>query len=87
MDMWAILVLATLRLTVNANYNALEHFANFYKLIRQIIGVENRINDGKTFVLQTIKYNISLLDEETINQVNEIVVKAAHQFMLKKTKR
>jgi transposase, IS5 family len=84
MDMWAILVLATVRLTVNANYDALEHFANFDKLIRQIIGVENKFNDGKTFGLQTIKDNISLLDEETINQVNEIVVGAAHQFVLKK---
>lgn len=84
MDMWAILVLATVRLTVNANYDALHHFANFDKLIRQIIGVENKFNDGKTFGLQTIKDNISLLDEETINQVNEIVVGAAHQFVLKK---
>ena len=84
MDMWAILVLATVRLTVNANYDALEHFANYDKLIRQIIGVENKFNDGKTFGLQTIKDNVSLLDEETINQVNEIVVGAAHQFVLKK---
>ncbi len=58
--MWAILILATVRLTVNGNYNALKLFANFYKLIRQIIGVENKINDGKIFVLQTIKYNISI---------------------------
>ncbi len=72
--MWAILVLATVRLTVNANYDALHHFANFDKLIRQIIGVENKFNDGNTFGLQTIKDNISLLDEETIQQVNEIVI-------------
>ncbi len=59
----AILVLATVRLTVNANYDALEHFANFDKLFRQIISVENKFNDGKTFGIQTIKDNISLLDE------------------------
>ena len=68
-------------------YDALHHFSNFDKLIRQIIGVENKLNDGKTYGLQTLKDNVSLLDEETINQVNTMVVEAAHQFVLKKTKR
>ena len=84
MDMWEILVFATVRLATNANYDALHHYANFDKLIRQIIGVENRLNDGKTYGLQTLKDNISLLDEETLNQVNTMVVEAAHQFVLKK---
>lgn len=84
MDMWEILVFATVRLATNANYDALHHFANFDKLIRQIIGVENRFNDGKTYGLQTLKDNVSLLDEETVNQINAMVVGAAHQFVLKK---
>ena len=84
MDMWEILVFATVRLALNANYDALHHFANFDKLIRQIIGVENKFNDGKTYGLQTLKDNVSLLDEETVNQVNILVVEAAHQFVLKK---
>ncbi len=81
MDMWAILVLVTVRLWVNANYHALEHFANFDKLIRQIIGLENKFNNGKTFVLQTIKDNVLVLDERTTKQVNEIVVGETHQFV------
>ena len=84
MDMWEILVFATVRLATNANYDALHHYANFDKLIRQIIGVENKFNDGKTYGLQTLKDNVSLLDEETLNQVNTMVVEAAHQFVLKK---
>jgi hypothetical protein len=84
MDMWEILVFATVRLALNANYDALHHFSNFDKLIRQIIGVENRLNEGKTYGLQTLKDNVSLLDEETVNQVNTMVVEAAHQFVLKK---
>jgi IS5 family transposase len=84
MDMWEILVFAVVRLALNANYDALHHHANFDKLIRQIIGVENKFNDGKTYGLQTLKDNVSLLDEETVNQVNTMVVEVAHQFVLKK---
>ena len=87
MDMWEILVLAVVRLALNANYDALHDLANFHKLLREIIGVENRFNDGKTYGLQTLKDNVSLLDEQTVNQVNTMVVEAAHQFVLKKTKR
>lgn len=84
MDMWEILVLAVVRLALNANYDALHHFSNFDKLIRQIMGVENRFNEGKTYGLQTLKDNVSLLDEQTVNQVNTLVVETAHQFVLKK---
>lgn len=84
MDMWEILVFATVRLALNANYDTLHDLANFHKLIRQVIGVENKFNDGKTYGLQTLKDNVSLLDEETVNQVNTVVVEAAQQFVLKK---
>jgi hypothetical protein len=84
MDMWEILVFAVVRLALNANYDALHDLANFHKLLREIIGVENKFNDGKTYGLQTLKDNVSLLDEETVNQVNTLVVEAAHQFVLKK---
>ncbi len=82
--MWEILVLAVVRLALNANYDALHDLANFHKLLREIIGVENKFNDGKTYGLQTLKDNVSLLDEETVNQVNTLVVETAHQFVFKK---
>ena len=85
MDLWEILVFAVVRLALDADYDALHHFSNYDSLIRQILGVENRFNnDGKTYGLQTLKDNVSLLDEDTVNQVNTIVVEAAHQFVLKK---
>lgn len=87
MDMWEILVFAVVRMALNANYDALHDLANFHKLIRQIIGVENKFNDGKTYGLQTLKDNVSLLDEETVNQVNTLVVETAHQFVLKKNEK
>jgi hypothetical protein len=87
MDMWEILVLATVRMALNTNYDRLHDMANFHRLIREIMGVENRFNEGKTYGLQTIKDNVSLLDEETIDRVNVLVVETAHQFVLKKNEK
>jgi len=84
MDMWEILVFAVIRLALNANYDTLLDLANFHRLIREVIGVENKFNEGKTYGLQTLKDNVSLLDEQTVNQVNTMVVEAAHRFVLKK---
>ena len=84
MNMWEILVLAVVRLTLNSNYDALHHHSNFDRLIREVMGVDNKFSEGKTYGLQTIKDNVSLLDEETVNHVNTMVVEAAHQFVLKK---
>lgn len=84
MDLWEVLVLATVRMALNTNYDRLHYLSNFDKLVREIMGVENRLSEGKTYGLQTLKDNVSLLDEQTINEINTIVVEAAHQFVLKK---
>jgi hypothetical protein len=87
MDIWEILVLATVRMTLNTNYDRLHDMANFHKLLRKIMGVENKFSEGKSYGLQTLKDNVSLLDEETINKINTLVVETAQQFVLKKKKR
>ena len=84
MDLWHILVLSSVRLGLEANYDRLEDFANHHKLIRQILGVETEFGEGKRFSIQSIKDNVSLLDEETIRQINEVVVSSGHQLVKKK---
>ena len=84
MDLWHILVLSVVRLGLDANYDRLEDFANHHKLIRQILGVETTFGEAKVFSMQSIKDNISLLDEETIMQINEVVVSFGHQLVKKK---
>lgn len=44
-------------------------------------------NDNKVFKMQTVKDNLMLLDEETIMQINELVVKSAHHLVLKKNEK
>ena len=86
MDLWHILVLSVVRLGLDANYDRLEDFANHHKLIRQILWVETELGEGKRYSMQSIKDNVSLLDEETINKINEVVVRSGHQLVKKKTK-
>ena len=68
MELWHIVVLSVVRLGLDANYDRLEDFANHHSLIRQILGVETGFGEGKVFSMQSIKDNVSLLDEETINR-------------------
>ena len=41
MDLWHILVLGVVRLTLDINYDRLWDMANHHKLIRQIMGIES----------------------------------------------
>src|SRR3972149_3700307 len=84
MDLWHILVLSAVRLGLDANYDRLEDFANHHKLIRKILGGETAFGEGKRYSMQSIKDNVSLLDEETINKINEVVVRAGHKLVKKK---
>jgi IS5 family transposase len=84
MELWQILVLSAVRLGLDADYDRLDDFANHHKLIRQILGVETTFGEGKRFSRQSIKDNVSLLDEETINKINEVVVRAGYKLVKKK---
>jgi len=84
MELWHILVLSVVRMGLDANYDRLEDFANHHSLIRQIMGVETGLGKGKIFSMQSIKDNVSLLDAETINKINDLVVKEGHQLVKKK---
>ena len=87
MDLWQVLVLAVVRNALDINYDRLHIEANYNKLIRKIMGVECEYGPGKTFGLQTIKDNVRLLDENIINQIDDLVIKAGHQISKKKKKK
>ena len=62
---------------------------NHHSLIREIMYVSNNryTSDYKEFKLQTMKDNLNLLDEETIMKINELVVGAALDLVLKKNEK
>ncbi len=83
MDLWHILVLSVVRMGLDANYDRLEDFANHHSLLRQIMGVETGFGKGKVFSMQSIKDNVSLLDAETLDKLNDLTIKEGHRLVKK----
>jgi hypothetical protein len=89
MDLWQILVLAIVRHTLNTNWDRLEHVANHDILVRKILGVHTSIwgKEDYEFAYQTIIDNVSLIDEQMLIEINEIVVKHGQAILKKKHKK
>ena len=80
MDLWSILVLGTLRLNCNWDYDKLLEIANNHKTVREILG-HTIYEFDQRYALQTLKDNISLFTPEHIDQINQVVVKAGHTIL------
>ena len=78
MSLWEILVLGAVLLTLDTNYDRLEHISNYDILARELLGVSTFGSHGKRYPLQTIKDNVSLLTDEMLNEINELVAKEGH---------
>lgn len=84
LDLWQIFVLGVVRQRMDFNYDGLFDLANNHKLIRQMMGLPVLCEETKNFAYTTIKDNVNLLNAETIEKINEIVVKAGHKMLKKK---
>lgn len=79
MDLWNILVLGTLRLNCNWDYDKLQEIANNHKTIREFLG-HTIYEFDQRYGLQTLKDNISLFTPEVLDQVSQVVVKKGHKM-------
>lgn len=84
MDLWQILVLGVVRLTLNCNYDRLHHIANFDSLVRQLLG-QPAFDQTFKISLTALKENIPLFTEEHLEKINAIVGRYGHQLLKKKT--
>jgi transposase, IS5 family len=85
MDMWQIFVLSQVRLCQNISYEELHDLANHHTLIRQIMGVESGFGyERYEFGYQNIIDNVSLLDDETVRELNQVIVEFGHEVFKKK---
>ncbi len=86
MDLWQILVLGVVRLGLDADYDRLEHLANYDMLVRQMMGVPTSPwgEGAKVFGHQTLRDNVALLDEETLQEINALVAAAGREVFKKK---
>lgn len=80
MDLWKILVLGTLRLNCNWDYDKLHNIANEHKTVREFLG-HSIFEFDRSYGLQTLKDNISLLTPELLDEINQVVVSAGHDLV------
>jgi IS5 family transposase len=81
MSLWEILVFASIRLALDADYDRLQHIANYDSLVRSLVGISNFGEKLKKYPLGTLKDNVSLLDKKTIEKIDKLVSKSAHRLL------
>lgn len=85
MDLWQLFVLSQVRLCQNISYDELHDFANHHTLIREIMGVESGFGYSKhKYSYQNITDNLSLLDDQVVQELNEVIVEFGHEVFKKK---
>ena len=85
MDLWQIFVLSQVRLCQNISYDELHHIANYDSLIRQILGIESGFGyERHELEYQNIIDNVSLLDDETVRELNQVIIEFGHEVFKKK---
>lgn len=82
MELWKILVLGTLRLNCNWDYDKVQEMANQHSTLRQMLG-HAFMDKSYQYPIQTIKDNVRLLTPEVLDEINQVVVKAGHSLVKK----
>jgi len=84
MDLWQILVLGVVRLGLNADWDRMEHLANYDLLLRQVLGVcQNPWGaEAQSFRHQTLRDNVALLDAALLKEINVLVAAAGRQVFV-----
>lgn len=85
MSLWEIFVLGQIRLCMNIGYDELHYKANYDVLLRGLLGVvPTDYTHGKEYEYQNIYDNVSLLDDELLKSINEVIVSVGHEVFKKK---
>jgi transposase, IS5 family len=79
MDYWQILVLASVRLGCNLDYDKLQNLAEEHRALRQIMGIGDWC-DGCDFSWRRIRDNVCLLQPATIEWISHLVVDEGHRL-------
>ena len=87
MSLWEIFTLSQTRMCMNLGYDELHDLSNYHTLLRGIMGVQKSdYSEGKQYSYQTIYDNISLLDDDLLKEINEIILKVGHEIFKKKVR-
>jgi transposase, IS5 family len=83
MDLWKILVLGSLRVNCNCDFDKLHELANNHRTLRLMLGHAEAEIDS-LYALQTIKDNVSLLTPEILDEINQVVVPVGQDLAMRK---
>ena len=85
MDLWCIFVLSQVRLCLNIGYEGLHNFANNHHSMRHLMGVEKGFGYERfEFEYQNIYDNVSLLSDELVSEINDVILDFGHREVFKK---
>lgn len=85
MSLWEIFVLGQVRLCMNISYDELLYRANYDALLRGVMGVlPTDYSQGVQYEYQNIYDNVSLLDDELLKKINQVIIEVGHQVFKKK---
>ena len=85
LSLWQIFVLAQFRLGLNLDYDRLHYMVSSDSTLRQLLGIETESGFKKIEIgYQRILDNLHLLDNETLMQINDVVVSFGHKEVFKK---
>ena len=85
MNLWQIFVLAEVRLCKNLSYDSLHDIANNHFTVRFLMGVESEYGFSRIeFEYQNIYDNLSVLSDELVKELNDIVLEFGHKEVFKK---
>jgi hypothetical protein len=80
MDQWCILVLGTLRLALNADYDRIQELANQHRTLRAMLG-HGLFTTDNDYRLQTLKDNLELFTPQIMGRINVEVIRAGYQLL------
>lgn len=84
MELWKILVMGTLRLNCNWDYDKLKEIVDNHKTVRMMLGHPD-FADEYRYNMQTIEDNVKLFTPEVLERISDVVVKSGHKLSKKKT--
>src|SRR5215475_3636455 len=81
MDLWQILVLGVVRLGLDADWDRMEHLANYDLLLRQMLGLcpDPWTEQAHRFAHQTLRDNAALMDAGALKQINVLIAMEGRQ--------
>ena len=85
MDLWSIFVLSQVRMCLNTSYDVLHNLANNHHSMRHLMGVEKGFGfEHVEFEYQNIYDNVSMLSDEMLSEINNVIVDFGHCEVFKK---